>query len=56
MCCGKTFQRQADTSDYYGKIVMPNGWGYWRILSDFKEFCDSPECQDVLDKCTIGYP
>jgi hypothetical protein len=55
ICCGKTFHRPAEVADYLGKIVMPKGWGYVRILSNFTEYCDSPECQIVLDKCTVGY-
>jgi hypothetical protein len=52
--CGKEYKRKATRKDYLGKIKMPVGWGYLRILSDFTEFCDNLDCQNVLDKSTLS--
>lgn len=55
VCCHKEINRQANSHDYLGRIIMPKGWGYLRILNDFKEFCNDKKCQDVLNKCTVGF-
>jgi len=55
-CCHKEVKRKAEPSDYLGRCIMPNGWGYWRILTNFMEFCDNYDCQSVLDRCTVDYP
>lgn len=53
--CGTIFSRPANSSDYIGRIAMPNGWGYSRICSDFYEFCSNSNCQEILNACTVGY-
>jgi hypothetical protein len=55
VCCGTIFSRPVNSSDYIGRIDMPNGWGYSRIGSDFNEFCSNLKCQEVLNACTVGY-
>lgn len=53
--CGTIFSRPANSSNYIGRITMPNGWGYSRICSNFNEFYSNFKCQKVLNASTVGY-
>jgi hypothetical protein len=52
--CGREFKRTANSQDYLGRFTLPEGWGFWRIFSSFKYFCDSKDCQNLLEACTKG--